>query len=198
MARRKRPLTDEGLLLRLAAQAPPDFSHIAEPLRGLAVPIASLVPDPANARRHPERNLAAVRASLAAYGQRKPLVVRRSGMIVEAGNGTLEAARALGWSHVAAVLVDDDAVAATGFALADNRSAELAEWDEAALGDLLAGLRAEDVDLGGLGWDEEEAERLLGAVPAFDPTAEDEQGDLDHLAPKLCPHCGKDIRDPPG
>ena len=31
-------------------------------------------------------------------------------MVVEAGNGTLEAAKRLGWTHVAAVLVDDDPI----------------------------------------------------------------------------------------
>jgi hypothetical protein len=38
--------------------ATPEFVHIAEPLRHRAVPIASLVPDVANARRHDEKNIA--------------------------------------------------------------------------------------------------------------------------------------------
>jgi hypothetical protein len=176
---------------------PPDLAHIADPLRSLAVAVADLNPDPANARLHPDRNLGAIEASLRVYGQRKPLVVRREGMVVEAGNGTLEAAKRLGWTHVAAVLVDDDPITATGFAIADNRTAELAAWDEAALGKLLAELQAEDVDLEALGWTDRELEQLLGAVPAFEPTSEDDQHDLDKLAPKLCPHCGKDLREPP-
>jgi len=36
------------------------------------------------------------------YGQRKPVVVNRRTGIIEAGNGTLEAAVSLGWSHLAA------------------------------------------------------------------------------------------------
>lgn len=137
---------------------------IAEPLRALAVPIDDLTPDPANARRHPERNMAAIQASLRAYGQRKPLVVRRSGMVVTAGNGTLAAARALGWTHVAAVVVDDDAVTATGFALADNRTAELAEWDDAVLAGLLSGLAEEDVALADLGWDADDMAALTASL----------------------------------
>ena len=43
--------------------ADPDLAHIAEPLRHLAVPIGSLVADAANARRHDEKNLAAIKAS---------------------------------------------------------------------------------------------------------------------------------------
>jgi hypothetical protein len=41
------------------------------------------------------------------FGQRKVIAVAKQGMIVMAGNGTLEAAKALGWSKIAAA-VDDD------------------------------------------------------------------------------------------
>ena len=66
--------------------------HIAEDLRPLAVPIDSLRLDPKNARRHPARNLADIKASLRMHGQRKPVVTDETGLVV-AGNGTLEAAR---------------------------------------------------------------------------------------------------------
>ena len=171
--------------------------HIAEQLQPLAVRVSDLTPDPANARRHPSRNLEAIKASLRLYGQRKPLVVRRHGLVVEAGNGTLEAAKALGWTHIAAVLVDDDPITATGFSIADNRTAELAVWDEEALSRLLTELQAEEVDLDALGWTDAELSKLLGSVPAFEPTTADDQHDLDKLAPKPCPHCGKDLREPP-
>lgn len=189
MARRQTPRNDSPEASALA--------HIAESLRPLAVPLADLKPDPANARLHPDRNLAAIEASLRVYGQRKPVVVRREGMVVEAGNGTLEAAKRLGWTHLAVVLVDDDPITATGYAIADNRTAELAAWDEEALGRLLGELQAEEIDLESLGWTDAELKQLLGAVPAFEPAGAEDQHDLDKLSPKLCPHCGKDIREPP-
>jgi len=142
-----------------------DLSHIAEPLRRLAIPVSEFHLDPANARLHPERNLEAIKSSLARFGQRKPIVVRRDGMVIEAGNGTLEAARALGWTHLAAVIVDDDATTATGFSLADNRSGELAEWDDAALGQLLGGLRLDGFEVDVLGWTDEELDALLAGEP---------------------------------
>ena len=114
------------------------LDHIAKPLRHLAVDITTLVTDPANARRHPIDNLAMIKTSLRVYGQRKPLVVNQRNNIIEAGNGTFEAAKALGWSHLAVVYVDDDQTTATGFSIADNRSGELAEWDKEALGHLLS------------------------------------------------------------
>src|SRR5260370_32219673 len=133
---------------RAAAAAPTaagaDLSHIAEQLRPLAVPCADLQLDPANARRHPEINLDAIKGSLRVYGQRKPIVVNRRTGTIEAGNGTLEAAVALGWSHLAAVFVDDDPMTAAGFTIADNRTAELAEWDREALDKLLGEIRTND------------------------------------------------------
>ena len=109
-------------------------------LRGLLVPIADLHPDPANARRHGERNIEAIVASLSRFGQRFPIVVQREGMVVRAGNGRLDAAKRMGWTHIAAVVVDESSVEATAFAIADNRTAELAEWDDETLASLLNSL----------------------------------------------------------
>jgi DNA modification methylase len=125
----KRPLSAE-----IEETAPsvvvPDLSHIAEPLRPLAVPVTDLRLDPDNARTHSEQNLNAIRGSLVEYGQRTPLVVNLRTGFVEKGNGTLQAALSLGWTHLAAIFVEDDPGRAAGYALADNRSAELAGWDE--------------------------------------------------------------------
>jgi DNA modification methylase len=137
---------------------------IAEPLRPLAVPIASLNLDPANARRHPEKNLDAIRSSLAQFGQRKPIVVQRTGMIVRAGNGTLLAARALGWTEIAAVVIDDDNATALQFAIADNRTAELAEWDDEVLAQLLQGM--DEATRQVVGFDEGDFEAILGSLAA--------------------------------
>lgn len=122
---------------------PPDLSHITESLRSLAVPVASLTPDPNNARRHGDKNVAATRASMVRFGQRLPLVVQRQGMVVRVGNNRLQIARDLGWSHVAAVVVDEADVEAAAYAIADNHTGELATWDEATLRATLASLPGE-------------------------------------------------------
>lgn len=139
-------------------------AHIAEPLRRLSVPIADLTPDPANARKHGQRNLDAIKASLAAFGQRKPLVVQRQGMIVRAGNGTMQAAKALGWEHIAAVVIDEDSAQAVQFAIADNRTAELAEWDDETLATLLDGMDEPTRDM--LAFDDKE---LAGLMRGLEP-----------------------------
>lgn len=127
--------------------AKPNLSYIHEGLRGLAMPIGELVPDPANARAHASKNLAAIRGSLSQYGQRRPAVVQREGMIVRAGNGMLQCAIELGWSHLACILVDEDNVSAIGFAIADNRTAELATWDKGVLSRLMAEVEVGNEDL---------------------------------------------------
>lgn len=125
-----------------------DLSHIVEQLRPLAVPCDQLTLDPKNARVHDERNLKAIADSLRQFGQRLPIVVQKDGMIVRAGNGRLTAALAMGWTHIAAVVTDDTDTVAAAFGIADNRTAELAEWDDVILGDVLASIKEceEDID----------------------------------------------------
>lgn len=119
-------------------EADANLSYIAEDIRGLALPIATLVPDPKNARSHDKDNLAAIKASLAKFGQRRPIVINvANGSVIEAGNGVYLAATELGWTHLAAVRVHDDPANQTGYALADNRTAELADWNDGVLRELL-------------------------------------------------------------
>lgn len=141
------------------------MEYISEGLRALAVPVDSLNLDPANARLHSERNVDAVKASLARFGQRQPLVVQRQGMIVRAGNARLVAAKALGWTHVAVLVVDEGNVEATAYAIADNRTAELAEWDDQALARLIAEIDDDELR-DATGFTDEELEEIVnGSEP---------------------------------
>ena len=79
------------------------------------------------------------------FGQRKPVVASRDGVVI-AGNHQLQAAEQLGWDSLAVVYVDDDEIKAKAFALADNRTADLGNYDEAALAGMLADV-AVDADL---------------------------------------------------
>jgi len=126
------------------------------------VPVGSLSLDPANLRRHPERNLETIKASLRRFGQQKPIVVGPNNVVV-AGNGTLEAAKALGWTEIAIVRTSLSGSDAVAFGIADNRTAELAEWDD-GLADVLAALAAEDEALrDAAGFDADELAGLLAA-----------------------------------
>ena len=124
------------------------------------VAIGDLSLDSQNARKHSNRNLDAIKASLSKFGQRKPIVVHNG--VVIAGNGTLEAAKSLGWTEISITRCPDDwdTDTAKAYALADNRSAELAEWDESTLISQLADLDLSGWDIGELGFTNEDFKEL--------------------------------------
>jgi ParB-like chromosome segregation protein Spo0J len=122
------------------------------------IKISDLSLDPANVRKHDRKNLDAIKASLRKFGQQKPIVVDAKGIVI-AGNGTMTAAQELGWTEIVAVRTDLSGVEATAFAIADNRSAELAEWND-ELGDVLKSLSNSNIDLNLLGFDESDLDKI--------------------------------------
>lgn len=139
------------------AQEPP------EPKTNLVIETVSiddLSPDPSNVRRHGEKNIAAVKASLRKFGQQIPIVVNRDGIIL-AGNARYEAAKALGWETIAVVRSELTGYEAAAFAIADNRTGELAEWDETGLAETLRALQSEDFALENVGFDDADLDSLL-------------------------------------
>lgn len=130
--------------------------------------LEALTPDPANARRHSRRNLDAIKASLARWGQRKPVVVDAAGKIL-AGNGTLEAARELGWTELWVAPCELEGVEATAYAIADNRTGELATWDGEGLAKTLDGIRRVDAEaFGSSGFGEKEFGQMVPALDRID------------------------------
>lgn len=128
-----------------------------------SIPLKDLLPDPANARLHSAQNIDAIKASLKRFGQQKPIVVDGDN-IVRAGNGTLVAATALGWDTIECVRSGLTGTEMTAFAIADNRSAELAEWDYEVLGQVLSALQEEEPNRGvELGWAEHQLVNILAA-----------------------------------
>jgi hypothetical protein len=127
----------------------------------LAVPIAGLTPDPRNARLHNERNIVSVMDSYREHGQRKPIVVQKKTdagleMVVRAGNGQLEAAKRLGWTHLAVTLVDEEDKKAIAFALRDNRTGDLAEWNYEVIAMEMAAYEHDGQDFTQFGWTSDE------------------------------------------
>jgi ParB-like chromosome segregation protein Spo0J len=160
-------------------------------LKITTVALDDLVPDPANARRHDQRNLDAIRGSLARWGQVEPVLVQRGTRRIVAGHGRIEAMRSLGRTHAAIVEIDLDGVEATALSIALNRTAELASWEDDVLASLLDSLPDELTEVAG--FTDEEVEALLGGLtdPAeFAPASEDDQSRLDEKAPTVCPKCG--------
>jgi DNA modification methylase len=100
--------------------------------------------------------------SIRRFGWRQPIVARPSGEVI-AGNTRLKAAKQLGHDEVPVVWFEGTDLEATGYAIADNRTAEFAEWDEPALARILQDLRAEDA-LDGVGFSTGEIDELLAQL----------------------------------
>jgi hypothetical protein len=171
-----------------------DKAKIAESLQRFRKPIAELREDPENARLHSEESVKAIAASLRAFGQQRVIVALKDGGRVVAGNGTLRAARSLGWLSIAAVVFKDEAKA-RAYALADNRTSELSTWDSEVLRAVREELGAGPVDEL-MAWDEVVNEDIfnlsmrpndLGGGPSnpIKPIASDEL--RDKLQPEKVP-----------
>ena len=126
-----------------------------------SIAVAELSLDPSNVRKHSRRNLDAIKASLRKFGQQKPIVVDAKGIVL-AGNGTLTAAKELGWTEIQATRTELAGVEATAFAIADNRTAELAEWED-SLNDVLKSLQDEGFDLADIGYSPEDLDQFAVA-----------------------------------
>jgi ParB/RepB/Spo0J family partition protein len=123
------------------------------------IDIDSIQAHPKNVR---QGDIGAISESLKAHGQYRPIVVdERTGQIL-AGNHTWKAAKALGWSQIQASIIetkDDDE--ALRILLADNRTTDLASYDEAELANLLKDLANTDEGLIGTAFDGDALEMML-------------------------------------
>jgi DNA modification methylase len=139
-------------------------------------PLDRLIPYARNARTHSEDQVAQIAASIVEFGWLNPVLVDDAGSVI-AGHGRLLAARKLGLETVPVIRTSHLTPAQVrAYRLADNRLAELSGWNEEMLAAELAALRDEDVDLGLLGFDDAEIDRLL-AEPSQEDGAADQVPD---------------------
>jgi len=104
----------------------------------------------------------AVAASIREFGFKVPIVVDKDGVIVT-GHTRLKAAEKLGMEKVPVIVAKDltpDQIRA--YRIADNKTAELAEWNYDLLPIELGELQAADYDLGLLVFDQDELAKMLG------------------------------------
>lgn len=141
----------------------------------IEVPIDSILQDTANARSHGEKNMTAIKGSIAKFGQVEPLVVDKKTRVIIGGNGRHAAMNELGYETVKIVELDLTSTEATALALALNRTAELAEWNEDVLGRLLHSLREDNFDLDDIGFDTSYLDNLNND---FNPDIKDKDDDL--------------------
>lgn len=125
-------------------------------------PISSLVRYAGNPRKHPERQLVKLMASLQEFGFAMPALVDENDVII-AGEGRIEAARRLGMIEVPVVVARHwSPTQVRAYRLADNRLAELATWDQQALAiEIAAIIELDECPVEILGWETAEIDILL-------------------------------------
>jgi ParB-like chromosome segregation protein Spo0J len=136
----------------MTAQPVIDAADLAE-----TIPLSDLTLYPMNAR---QGDIGAISESLRLFGQYRPIVVNRRTMHILVGNHTAAAAKSLGWSKIAVSWVDVPEDQEAKIVLIDNRSADVAMYDEDGLATLLTSLGS----LIGTGFDGDDLDQLLSDV----------------------------------
>jgi hypothetical protein len=135
--------------------------------------ISDLKFDHKNARKRTDSSSRLIQESLQRYGAARSIVIDEDNRIL-AGNGTIEGAKALGLTKLKVVEASGDEIIAVrrsglseddkvGLALADNRAAELSDWDVEMLQQL-----SEEHDIAPW-FDQEDLEALLQDAEQLDP-----------------------------
>lgn len=136
------------------------------------VKIDLVIPYEKNPRKN-DKAAEAVAASIQEFGFKVPIVIDKNNVIVT-GHTRLKAAKKLGLEYVPCIMADDLSEAQIkAFRLADNKTAELADWDMGLLGDELTEL-ADLFDMSEFGFtiaeptDEKYTRKI--DIPQYEPT----------------------------
>ena len=103
--------------------------------------------------------------SIKRFGFSSPIVARTNGELI-AGHTRLKAALQLGLKKVPVRFLDLDPVEAHLLAIADNKLGEIADWSEDDLGRILSEMKHDEVDLTGIGFNDEQIDELIAQFEA--------------------------------
>ena len=147
---------------------------------------ADLKPGRNNARTHSKKQIQQIAKSITTFGFVNPILIDQDGCIV-AGHGRLEAAKLLGLEQVPTLCIEHlSPKAIKAYRIADNRLAELADWDDDILAIELQELQALELDFAitDIGFDVAEIDlRIQGLTPA--PDSLDEVPEMDEDTPVI-------------
>ncbi len=154
------------------------------------LPIASLSPNPHNARRHSKKQISLICRSISQFGFNVPILIDGEGTIL-AGHGRYEAGKLLGLETVPVISLEHLTEAERrAFMLADNRIAELSHWDENALAVELQSILEldQDLDITVTGFDTADIDLAIQSLEPDPP--EDPDDDVPALGKKAISRSG--------
>lgn len=125
------------------------------------VPVGDLIPWPGNPRRG---DVDLIRESIRANGFFMPILAQTSSNRVIAGHSRLEAAIAEGLPRVPTIWLDVDDTEAQRILIVDNRSNDVATYDDSALLTMLRALFESDRGLDGSGFTDDAMDVLVARV----------------------------------
>jgi len=136
------------------------------------VPLEQLDPNPRNPNRHTPAQIALLAKNIMALGWRHPIIVSNQSGYIVSGHARLDAARQLGIAEAPVDFQDFRTQAEEmSYLIADNRIAELAERDAAAIKDLLQELDTGSMDMDLTGYLAADLEHLMTQVHVEDSGA---------------------------
>jgi len=138
--------------------------------------LAELTPYPRNPRRHSDAQIAQIAGSIAQFGFNSPILIDSRGNII-AGHGRYSAGLKLGLETAPVIVLDDlSEIEKRAYLLADNKLADLSGGEDETLASELAEPRDVEIDLGGLGFSDDELHVLLAdaEVPNAEADAQEE------------------------
>lgn len=126
----------------------------------------------------------AVAKSIKTFGFNVPILCDQNFTII-AGHTRWKAAKKLGMDKVPVIALEMNETQRKAFSIADNKTAEIADWDFPKLRDVLNELRIDDFDISNIGFSDDELRRFLidedideDEIPSEESVVLTKKGDL--------------------
>jgi len=153
--------------------------------------IDAVRPHPRNPR---EGDVGAIHQSIEVNGFYGSIIAQKSTGHILAGNHRWQAAMQQGATEIPVTWIDVDNDHALRILLADNRTNDVASYNDDELANILEQLQLETGTLAGTGYDGDALDEMLHDLnPTFNPVDESEQPRLDKKTPHTCPECGHEF-----
>ena len=160
-------------------------------LKIVRIPIEQLTPYENNTRKHAQKDIDQIKASILADGFNDPVGVWGEKNVIVEGHGRVMACKELGYKDVPCIRLDhltDEQ--RKEYAIRHNRSAEFSTWDFTLLAEEIADLEAEGVDMSGLDFRLDRGEETPMILDGSGAIEYGEEAFGDDTFKCECPNCG--------